>query len=97
MIGAARFHGDVDGGVAEIDSVVGAVICRFDDIGAMIGEDSGEAMQRTGIVGQMNAQTDETSVFHQAALDDAREQGDVDVSTADEDRDLLALQRQLAI
>src|SRR5260370_42532040 len=45
----------------------------------------------------MDAQADEASIFHQAALDNAREQSDVDISTADEDRDLLALQRPFAV
>ncbi len=39
MVGAARFEGDVDGGVAEADSVVGAVEKQLDDIGALRGDD----------------------------------------------------------
>ncbi len=35
MVGAARLEGDVDGGVAEADSVVGAVEKQLDDIGAL--------------------------------------------------------------
>lgn len=97
MIGAARFHGDVDSSVTEIDSVVGAIVGGLNDVGAMIGEDSGEAMQGAGIVWQVNAQADEASIFHQAALYNAREQRDVDIAAADQDRDSLALQRQLAV
>ena len=97
VIGPSGFHRDVDGGVAQVDAVVGAVVSGLDDVGAMIGEDSGEAVQRAGIVGQVNAQANQASIFHQAALDDAREQGDVDIAAADEDGDSLPLQRQLAV
>ena len=55
------------------------------------------AMQRSGIVGQMNAQAHQAPVFHQAALDDAREQSDVDVAAADQHGDSFSAQRQLAI
>ena len=34
MFSAARFHGDVDGGVADAHAVVGAVELQLDDIGA---------------------------------------------------------------
>src|SRR5438270_9305041 len=71
--GASRLHGDIDGGVAEIDAVVGAVIGSLDDVSAVVGQNSGEAMQSAGIIGQMHAQADEATVFYQAAFDDARE------------------------
>ncbi len=35
VIGASSFHGDVDGGVAEIDAVVGAVVGSLDNVGAV--------------------------------------------------------------
>ena len=92
VIGAAGFHSDVDRGVAEIHAVINAIVRGFDDIGAVFGEDSGEPVQCAGIVGQMNAQTDQASVFDQAAFDDAREQGHVDVAAADQDGDFLAVQ-----
>ena len=41
MIGPARFHRDVNRRVAEIHPVVGPVIGGLDDIGAMIGKNSG--------------------------------------------------------
>src|SRR5208282_3255046 len=72
VVGTARLHGDVDGRVAKIHSVVGAVVGGFNDVGAMVGQNSREAVERAGIVGQVNAQANEASVFHQAAFDDAR-------------------------
>ena len=55
VLGAARFHREVDRGVAEIYAEVGAIVGRGHDVGAMLGQDAGEAMQRAGIIGQMNA------------------------------------------
>ena len=90
MVGAARFHGDVDRGVAQIHSVIGAVVGGLDDVGAMLGQNSGEAMQGAGIIGQMDAQAHQASVFDQAALDDAGEQCHVDVAAADQHRNFFA-------
>ena len=79
VVGATCLHGDVDGSVAEIDAVIGAVVGGLDDVGAMVGEDSGEAMQCAGIVrAGGHAQADEASIFDQATFDDAREQRNVE-------------------
>ena len=53
--------------------MIGAVVGGFDDVGAMVGKDSCEAVQSAGIIRQVNAQADEAPVFHKAAFDDARE------------------------
>ena len=46
VLGAAGFHGDVDGRVAQIYSVISAVIRGLDYVGPLIGEDAGRADER---------------------------------------------------
>src|SRR6202140_317822 len=93
VIGTSRLHGDVNCGIAKIDSVISAVIGGFNDVGAMIGQDTGEPVQGAGIVGQVNAQAHEASIFHQTAFDNAREKGDVNLPATDENSDSFAPQR----
>src|SRR6202021_1056563 len=88
---------DIGGGVPPVGAVIGAVVGSLDDVGAVVGQDSGQAVQGAGIIGEVNPQADEASVFHQSALDNAREQGDVDVAATDQDRDSFRLQRQLTV
>ena len=97
MVGTARFHRDIDGGVTEIYSMIGAVVRSFDDVGAVVGQNTGETVQRSGIVGQVDAETHEASIFDKAALDDAREQRDVDIAAADQNCRALSFHRQLVI
>src|SRR5215469_506497 len=97
VIRTTGFHGDVDRRVTEAHPVVGAVVGSLDDVGAVLGEDSGEAMKRAGIIGQVNAQAHQAAIFDETALHDSREQADVDVSAADQRHDSLADQGRLAI
>jgi len=39
VIRAAGFHGDLDGRLAQVHAVVGAVVIGFDDVGAMLRQD----------------------------------------------------------
>jgi hypothetical protein len=48
VLAAARLHGDVDGGVAEIDAVVGPIVEGVDDVGAVAGDDAGKVLQGAG-------------------------------------------------
>jgi hypothetical protein len=97
VIRTACFHGDVDGGVTKIHTVVGAVVSGLYDIGAMVRQDSSQLVQSAGIVRKVDSQSYEASIFHQAALDDPREQGDIDIASADEHSDALALQGKLSV
>ena len=51
VIWATGFHRDIDGGVPQVDSVIGPVVGGFNDVGPVVSEDSSKAIQRTGIVG----------------------------------------------
>src|SRR6266478_2818364 len=84
------FHRDVDGRFSQIDSVVGTVIGRFHDVGAMVCKNSSQPMQGAGVVGKVDSQAHQAAVFYQTALDDAGEQGHVDVATADQYGNLLS-------
>src|SRR5271168_874151 len=90
MVGTARLHGNVDGGVSQIDVVVGAIIGSFNDVGTVLGEDAGDPVQSSGIIRQMDAQAHQASIFDQAAFDDARQQSYIDVATAHNHGDFLA-------
>jgi len=91
VLGAAGFHGDVDDRVAEIDAVVFAVVESFDDVDLFVGDYRGEALERAGMVRQMDAQANHAAVFDEAALDDAGEERDVDISSAHENADFFSL------
>src|SRR5579863_7003964 len=49
------------------------------------------------MIGQVDAQPNKPAVLHQASLDDAREQGDVDIPAADEDSYFLAAEMNLVL
>src|SRR5277367_2376650 len=49
------------------------------------------------MIGQVNAEADEAAIFHQAAFDDAGEQGDVNISGGDEDADFFSGERGVAV
>jgi hypothetical protein len=55
------------------------------DVGAVFGDELGEIGEGAGLIEEMDAEADETAILHEAALDDARKQGDVDVAAADQD------------
>ena len=54
---AARLHRQVNGGVAEIYAEL-AIVRGLHDVGAVVGEYSGENVQRAGIIRQVDAQAD---------------------------------------
>ena len=68
MVGASGFHGDFDCGLAQVHAVVGAVVIGFDDVGAMLGQNRREPVERAGKISQVDAQADQASIFDQAAL-----------------------------
>jgi len=46
---------------------------------------------------QMNAQADQAAVFHQAALDDPGEQGNVDIAAADQNAQFFSAMRNFFV
>ena len=77
--------------------MISAVVGSFDNVGAKLGENSGDAMQSSGIIGKVNAQTDKAPIFYEATLDDAGEQRDIDVSAANEDCNFFPLEGKFVI
>src|SRR5579871_479525 len=94
---APRLHRDVDGGVPQIHSVIRAIVCRLDDIGPMICQNSGEPVQRSWIVRQVHPQANKASIFYQSAFDDTREQRYIDVPAAHQHCRSFGGKRELAI
>jgi hypothetical protein len=90
VVGTASLHGDIDGRVSQIYVVIGAVIRSLHDVGAVLGENASQPVQGSGVVGKVNAQADQPSIFDQAALDDARQQGHIDIPATHDCNDLLA-------
>src|ERR1700761_1045136 len=87
---ATGFEGDVDDCVSEADAVVGAVVSSLHDVGAGVCEDAGELVKRSGAIGEVDAEAGAASIFDESALDDAGEEADVDVASADYDGGALA-------
>src|SRR5882724_12320332 len=63
-----------------------AVVEDLQDVGALLRDHCGEPRQRAGNVAQEDAETDEATVLHEAALDDAGEHRDVDVTAREDQR-----------
>src|ERR1035441_6003983 len=82
---AAGFQGYIDGGFAQADAVVGAIVDGFDDVGALAGQYLGEGVQSAGAVLKVDADAKQAPILDQAALDDLGQQGDVNVASADQD------------
>ena len=97
VIRPARLHGDVDHRVSEHCSVVRAIVRSLYDVCFLLGDDRGEAYQCSGMVGQMNAQADQAAVFYQSALDNSREQSNVDIAAGVDDTQLLSAVRNLFV
>src|SRR5262249_60304814 len=56
------------------------VVKDVQDVGPFLRDEGGEPRQGARDVAQQHPQTDQPSVLDEAALDDAREQGDVEVA-----------------
>src|ERR1700728_1799155 len=89
---AAGFESEVDNRVAEADAVIGTVVRGLHNVRTQIGNNFGEVVECAGAVGEMDADAGAAAVFDKAALDDLREQRDVDVAAADENRGSLAVE-----
>src|SRR5206468_9431798 len=59
VIGAAGLHGYVNRCITEVDAVVSAVIRGFDDVGAVLRENSRQAVQCAGIVRKVDTQANQ--------------------------------------
>ncbi len=97
MSGAPGFERNVDDRVAQVDTIIGAVVQGLDDVRPLIGEDFGELVQRSGPVREMDTDAHAAAVLDQSAFDDLGQQADVDVASADQHRRLLADQRGLPL
>ena len=97
MLRPSSFHGDIDGGVSQIHPVVGTVIRGLDDIRPMLRQNSRDLVQSARIVGKVHSQPYQASVLHQAAFDDPRQKGHIDISSTDHHRNVLAGQLHFVI
>src|SRR6266511_317675 len=97
VVGAAGLERDVDRGLAQVDPREGAIVHHLLDVGAHPGDLAGELVERAGVVGDAHPHPHQAAVLDQAALDDARQDVDVDVAAADQDGDLLADEAGLAL
>ncbi|SPP64145.1 hypothetical protein NITLEN_100015 [Nitrospira lenta] len=89
MIAAARFHGDIDGGFVQAHAIVRAVIRGLHDIGARLGNNRRQPLQRAGIVRQQHAQAQAPSIPHHPLLDNSRQQIDVKIAAGHQHCDVL--------
>ena len=76
-----------------MNAMIGAVIGSFDDVGAMLGEKTGETVQRAWIIRQVNSHSHQAAVFDHAAFNDARQQSNIDVAAADKHHYLFPMDR----
>jgi hypothetical protein len=55
---AAGFEGDVDYGLSQADSIIGAVVDGFYDVGSLAGEDLGQGVESAGTVLEIDAKAE---------------------------------------
>ena len=92
MFGSARFDGHIDGRIAEADSVISAIEQKLDNVGALRGDHGGKFGERAGPIRQINTDSHEPPVFHQSSFDDAAQERNVDIPTANDHGGVLTVQ-----
>ena len=92
LLWSSSFHRDVNGRVAKVHAVIGAVVGSLDYVGAVLRQNSSQAVQRARIIRQVDAEADQAAILHQAAFHDSREQADVNIPAADQNRNFLSAQ-----
>ena len=81
VVGAARLESQVDLGVAHRPRQESAIVMHFQDVGPLDGDNLQDARQHSRPVRNAHREHDAAPLLDQAALDDAGEQIDVDVSS----------------
>src|SRR5215475_8700858 len=91
VIAPARLEGQIDLDSADLQVAEGAVVSDFEDVRAGGRRVLADASQFARAIAAENADAHHAPVLGQAALDDLREQVRIDVSAADDHRDVLTL------
>src|SRR5262249_1199372 len=91
VIASARLQYQVNLDPSDLQVGEGAVVSHFEDVRADGGRVLADSSQFGGAVAAQNADANHTTILGQAALDDLRQQVRVDVSAADDHRDVLVL------
>src|SRR5215467_2158998 len=91
MIAPARLEDQIDLDSADLQVAEGAVVGDLEDVCADGRRMLADAGQFARPIAAENADAHHAAVLGQAALDDLREQVRIDVSAADDHRDVLAL------
>src|SRR5437016_14513291 len=66
------------------------MVVDLEDVGAILRDQRGQARQRSRPIVEHDTHADETAVLHEATLDDARENRDVDVAAGEHEQDARA-------
>src|SRR5579871_2768964 len=82
--GATCLERDIDDGFAQADTVVGAVMHRLDNVGALASQNLREVEKRAGTIEQIDTNAQQAPILHETALDDLGEECDVDIAAANE-------------
>ena len=91
VILAARLELELDvSGAKGLPGGERAVVVHLEDVGAKLSDQSEHGSERAGCVGDDDLDAPEAAGGHQAALDDARDDVDVDVTTTNDGADALA-------
>src|SRR5215475_2955817 len=91
VIAPARLEGQIDLDSADLQVAEGAVVGDFEDVCADGSRMLADAGQFARPIAAENADAHHAAVLGKAALDDLREQVRIDISAADDHRDVLAL------
>src|SRR5438094_708005 len=83
----ARLQGEINDGLVEVGLAEGAVVLRLHGVRLHLGDDTEEAVELAGMIADVDAQSQQSSVLGEAALDDPREDVHVDIAAAHDDRD----------
>src|SRR5207244_12811076 len=91
------FERQLDLGLADPPARERAVVLDVQYVGALRGDEGGEPGERTGLVAQEHAQAHEPAVLDEAALDDPRDHGHVDVAAGEDQHYVEAREPERAV
>ena len=90
MLVVARLKDDAQVARVDVGALAVAFVVDGDDVGAVAADDVAEAEERTRAVGHLDEHLRGASALEQTAVDDAAEDGHVDVAAADDAAHVLA-------
>src|SRR5262249_56817346 len=90
VLAARRLQGEHHLGLSDRPGGEGAIVADVEDVGALVGDDGGEASQGARPIGEDDGQPRQPTVLDQATLDHPGHDVDIDVPAREDEGHALA-------